>query len=234
MSDTSSDSTFLKTTDFLDWQHDDVQRFTENAVGNVHDPVQKARLIFTAVRDRIWYDPYSTDDDPEHYRASYVAAASRAFCVPKAVLLTAAARAAGIPARLGFADVRNHLQTATLRARMGGTDVFVYHGYSELRLNDRWVKATPAFNAELCARFGVPPIDFDGHSDALLHAYDGARSECERPRTGTHLTGIHRGARRMAHGGAVETLVGDMAVTRKSADASGVQTCFGHDRSQHA
>ena len=119
MSDTSNESSFLETTGFLDWQHDDVQRFTEDAVGDVRDPVQKARLIFTAVRDRIWYDPYSTDDDPEHYRASYVATASRAYCIPKAVLLTAAARAAGIPARLGFADVRNHLQTTTLRARMG-------------------------------------------------------------------------------------------------------------------
>ncbi len=92
-------------------------------------------------------------------------------------LLTAVARAAGIPARLGSTDVRNHLQTAGLRARIGGTDVFVYHGYSELRLYDRWVKATPAFDAELCARFGVPPIDFDGHNDALLHTYDGQGSQ---------------------------------------------------------
>jgi len=89
------------------------------------------------------------------------------------VLLTAAARAAGIPARLGFADVRNHLQTTTLRARMGGTDVFVYHGYSELQLNNRWVKATPAFNAELCARFGTAPLHFDGTHDALLHEFTG-------------------------------------------------------------
>lgn len=173
MSDTENESTFLETTGFLDWQHDDVQRFTENAVAGVREPVRKARLIFTAVRDRIWYNPYSARDDPERYRASYVATALGAFCVPKAVLLTAAARAAGIPARLGFADVRNHLQTAALRERMGGSDVFVYHGYIQLRLNDRWVEATPAFNAELCARFGVPPIDFDGRHDALLHTHDG-------------------------------------------------------------
>ena len=96
---------------------------------------------------------------------------------PKAVLLTAVARAAGIPSRLGFCDVRNHLQTYALRQRMGGTDLFVYHGYSELLLDGRWVKATPAFNRELCARFGVEPIDFDGRSDALLHQHsaDGAQ-----------------------------------------------------------
>ncbi|MBS4729309.1 transglutaminase domain-containing protein [Mycobacterium sp. SM1] len=142
------------------------------AIGDSQDPVTRARRLFLAVRDNIWYDPYSADDDADHYRASYIASVTRAYCVPKAVLLTAAARAAGIPARLGFADVRNHLQTDTLRTRMGGTDVFVYHGYAELFVNSRWVKATPAFNAELCARFGVPPIAFDGEHDALLHPYD--------------------------------------------------------------
>ncbi|MBS4728566.1 transglutaminase [Mycobacterium sp. SM1] len=166
------DPSFLGTTEFLDWQHDNVQRFTDKAIGNSRDPVTRAQRIFLAVRDNIWYDPYSIDDNPDHYRASYVATATRAYCVPKAVLLTAAARAAAIPARLGFADVRNHLQTTTLRVRMGGSDLFVYHGYSELFVNDRWVKATPAFNAELCRRFSVPPIDFDGEHDALLHAYD--------------------------------------------------------------
>lgn len=173
MTDTSTGQhpSFLATTEFLDWRHDNVQRFTQAAIGDSDDPVTRAQRIFTAVRDTIWYDPYSVDDDPAHYRASYVATAASAYCIPKAVLLTAAARAAGIPARLGFADVRNHLQTDTLRARMGGTDVFVYHGYSELFVNDRWVKATPAFNAELCARFGVP-LDFDGEHDALLHAFD--------------------------------------------------------------
>ncbi len=173
MTEARSQSTFLEVTDFLDWQHENVQQFTQAAVRESTDPVEKARRIFTAVRDRIWYDPYSVTEDPDHYRASYIATTSRAYCVPKAVLLTAAARAAGIPARLGFADVRNHLQTATLRERMGGADVFVYHGYTELNLGARWIKATPAFNAELCARFGVCPIDFDGEHDALLHAYTG-------------------------------------------------------------
>lgn len=90
----------------------------------------------------------------------------------KAVALSALARAAGIPARLGFADVRNHLQTPRLRALMG-TDLFVGHGYSVLCIDDAWVKASPAFHRELCERHGVPPLVFDGPSDALLHAFDG-------------------------------------------------------------
>lgn len=173
----SASSTFLESTFFLDWESESVQLFTASAVGDATEPLDVAARIFAAVRDRVWYDPYSVSDDPVHYRASHVATARSAYCVPKAVLLTAVARAAGIPSRLGFCDVRNHLQTYALRQRMGGTDLFVYHGYSELLLDGRWVKATPAFNRELCARFGVEPIDFDGRSDALLHQHsaDGAQ-----------------------------------------------------------
>ncbi|BBX88307.1 transglutaminase-like domain-containing protein [Mycolicibacterium aubagnense] len=164
-------SPYLEPTEFLDWQHESVRDFVAAATRGAVDDTTKAIAIFTAVRDSIWYDPYTVTDDPHAYRASTIATADRAYCVPKAVLLTAACRAAGIPARLGFADVRNHLQTETLRERMGGTDVFVYHGYSLMHLGGVWVKATPAFNRELCARFGVPPIDFDGRTDALLHGF---------------------------------------------------------------
>ncbi|NKQ58749.1 transglutaminase domain-containing protein [Amycolatopsis sp. K13G38] len=168
---------FTQPTHFLDWRDPAVLAFTDAAVRGTAHPVDRARLIFLAVRDQLWYDPYTLSTHPADYRASSIARRDYGWCVPKAVLLTAACRAAGIPARLGFADVRNHLQTDTLRARMGGSDLFVYHGYSELYLDGRWVKATPAFNKELCARFGVPPIDFDGVHDALMHPYsaDGSR-----------------------------------------------------------
>lgn len=162
---------FLEATPFLDIEHAAVRAFTAATIGDARTDRERARLLFAAVRDQIWYDPYSVSEDQEHYRASFVLEQGRAYCVPKAVLLTAVCRAAGIPARLGFADVRNHLQTESLRALMGGSDLFVYHGYSSLYIDGRWVKATPAFNAELCARFGVPPVEFDGENDALMHPY---------------------------------------------------------------
>ena len=162
---------YLGATDFLDIEHESVRAFTAAAIGDASSDRDKARRLFAAVRDQIRYDPYTVSDDPAHYRASFVLETGRAYCVPKAVLLTAVCRAAGIPALLGFADVRNHLQTEALRALMGGTDLFVYHGYSHLYVNGRLMKATPAFNTELCARFGVPPVDFDGEHDALLHAF---------------------------------------------------------------
>jgi len=160
----------LTASTFLDIHHATVQAFTQDAVGDADTDREKARRLFAAVRDQIRYDPYTVSDKPDHYRASHVIESGRGYCVPKAVVLTAAFRAANIPARLGFADVRNHLQTDALRELMG-TDVFVYHGYSHVYIEGRWLKATPAFNIELCTRFGVPPIDFYGDRDALFHAH---------------------------------------------------------------
>lgn len=138
---------------------------------DVTDPVQRAVRLFYAVRDKIRYNPYSMALDSEDFRAHRVLERGEAFCVPKAILLVSLARAVGVPAALGFADVRNHLTSRRLLEIMG-TDVFVFHGYALLYLNGRWLKATPTFNKELCDKAGVKPLEFDGHHDALFHPFD--------------------------------------------------------------
>jgi transglutaminase-like putative cysteine protease len=163
--------------------HDFVARTTTGAT----DERARAVRLFYAVRDEIRYDPYGVILTEEGLRASSVLARGAGFCVAKAVLLAAGARAVGIPARLGFADVRNHLTTERLRAQMG-TDIFVFHGFTELHLAGRWVKATPTFNRSLCDRFGVKPLEFDGVTDSLLHPFDiGGQRHMEYVRDrGTH------------------------------------------------
>ncbi len=156
---------------FVDADHPDVTAFAARATEGAITDREKAVALFYAVRDEIRYDPYLLSGDPEAYRASGVLRAGAAFFIPKAVLLCAAARAAGVTARLGFADVRNHLNSDKLRERLGGNDLFVWHGYVEFLLDGQWVKATPAFNIELCERFGVLPLEFDGEQDALFHPY---------------------------------------------------------------
>jgi transglutaminase-like putative cysteine protease len=138
-------------------------------------PTEKAVMLYSRVRDDIMYDPYMPFFKPEHYRSSNVIKLERGFCVPKAGLLCAVARAAGIPARVGFATVRNHLITKQLLEFLG-CDLFSYHGYTELWLNGKWVKATPAFNSELCALHKVPPLDFDGINDSIFHAFNSANA----------------------------------------------------------
>jgi transglutaminase-like putative cysteine protease len=127
--------------------------------------------LYYAIRDGIVYTPYVDFKSPETFRASACLARGSGFCVAKAALLAAAARASGIPARVGFADVRNHLTTPRLRQLMG-TDLFYYHGYTELYLDGKWVKATPAFDRGLCDKFGVRPLEFDGREDSLFHPHD--------------------------------------------------------------
>lgn len=168
---------YLAPTRFVDSDSPSVRGFAAEVVAGERDPAARAVQLYEVVRDRFRYDPYHFSENPAHYTASAVLAAGQGWCVPKAVLLCAAARAVGIPARLGFADVRNHLLTPRLKSIMNGVEMFAYHGYTELHLDGRWVKVAPTFNAELCARFGVAPMEFDGHSDALLHQFtpDGSR-----------------------------------------------------------
>ena len=161
----------LSPTDILDSDHPSIIAYASNTVGDAVDPLEQAVLLYYAVRDGIWYDPYVPFHLPEHYRASRVLARGRGFCVYKASLLCALGRACAIPTRLGFADVRNHLATREL-IEMLGTDLFVFHGYVEFLLEGRWVKATPAFNAELCERHGVAPLEFNGRDDSVFHAFD--------------------------------------------------------------
>ncbi|MCA1843391.1 MAG: transglutaminase-like domain-containing protein [Actinobacteria bacterium] len=156
---------------FVEADHPDVIAFAEEATAGATTDREKAVALFYAVRDGIRYDPYLMADDPEIYRASSVLEAKVGYCINKSVLLTAAARAVGLQSRLGFADVKNHLNTEKLRERLGGTDVFLWHGYSEFLFDGRWLKVTSAFNIELCERFGVLPLDFDGEHDAVLHPF---------------------------------------------------------------
>ena len=160
----------LAATDALDSGHPAVRAFALEHARGTND-TERAVALNLAVRDGFRYDPYRIDLSLPGMRASSVLANGYGWCVPKAALLVAAARAAGIPARLGFADVRNHLSTARMRETMQ-TDLFIWHGYGELWLDGAWRKATPAFNIELCERFGLLPLDFDGVHDSLYHEFD--------------------------------------------------------------
>jgi len=160
----------LRPTDLIDSDHPAVLAF---AARHGRGPGDRARAValYYAVRDGFRYDPYRIDLSPQGMKASAVLAAGHGWCVPKATLLAAACRALGIPARVGFADVRNHLATERMREVMQ-TDIFYWHGYADILIEGTWCKATPAFNVELCERFDLLPLEFDGRADSLYHAFD--------------------------------------------------------------
>ncbi len=160
-------------TPFIDSDHPDVIAFARDAIGSATSERDKASRLFTAVREHSAYDPYTITLDPADYRASTVVHRTRAYCIPKAVLLAAAARAVGLHAWLGFADVMNHLTSPKLKKWLNDQDLYMWHGFTAIQVDGKVVKATPAFNAELCTRFGVPPLELDGVHDAVLQPFDG-------------------------------------------------------------
>lgn len=161
---------YLQATALVDSDHPAVQAFARQHGQGATD-VERAVALYLAVRDGFRYDPYQLDLTPAGMSASSVLERGHGWCVPKTVLLAACYRAVGIPARLGFADVRNHMSTERMRRTMK-TDLFVWHGYTDVWLEGQWVKATPAFNIELCERFGLLPLEFDGRSDSIYHPFD--------------------------------------------------------------
>ena len=160
----------LVATSIIDSDHPSIVEYASNAAGGIADPAERAVRLYYAVRDPIVYDPYVPFWLPQHYRASDILKRGRGFCVSKASLLCALGRASSIPSRLGFADVRNHLASKRF-LEMLGSDLFVYHGFVEFYLDGRWLKATPAFNRELCERHGVDPLEFDGREDSVFQTF---------------------------------------------------------------
>jgi transglutaminase-like putative cysteine protease len=162
----------LQATYFIDSDHPRVREWARQAVARSEDPVERTKALFLAVRDGFPYDPYRLDLRREALRASEVLQRPRAYCVEKAIVLAAALRSLEIPARLFFGNVRNHIGTGRLEAYLK-TDVLAFHGCTEVFLNGRWLKITPAFNKELCARLGVTPLEFDGSNEAVFQEYGG-------------------------------------------------------------
>ena len=162
---------YLDPTPTVDSDNPIVKSFVEKNAKDANNKKEQAISLYYAVRDKIRYDPYSIELSVDGLKASQTLDIGRGWCVAKAILLAACCRAKGIPARLGYADIRNHLSTERMRQQMK-TDIFFWHGYTSIYLDSAWVKATPAFNIELCDRFRIKPLDFDGHTDSIYHPFD--------------------------------------------------------------
>lgn len=164
---------YLAATRFVDHEAPEIRAFNARVLAPVDsgDVRQITIALFNAVRDELRYDPYRFLPDAETFTASHIVQQPSGFCVPKAILLAACLRAAGVPAALGFADVKNHLNSPKLAALMQ-TDTFIYHGYVQVWLGEQSFKITPAFDSAMCERFGVKPLIFDGTADALFHEFD--------------------------------------------------------------
>ncbi len=167
---------YLEAGTFVDSDHEAVISYAQRVGGSDGTDLEKAVRLYYAVRDDFRYDPYGVEMTEPGMKGSSVLERGNGFCITKGALMAAGCRALGIPARLGFADVRNHLASKRMVELMQ-TDLFVYHGYVEIWLEGKWVKATPAFNLSLCEKFGTLPLEFDGRNDSVFHPYDAAGNQ---------------------------------------------------------
>jgi transglutaminase-like putative cysteine protease len=162
---------FRRPTWYVNSDAPEIGTLAREIAGAKQDEVERACRLFYAVRDGIRYSAYDIDLDREALRATHVLAAGAGWCVSKSVLLAALCRSVGIACRLGYADVCNHMATKKLLDFLG-TNVFYYHGFNELYLGGKWVKATVAFNRTLCQKARLAPLDFDGVHDSIYHPFD--------------------------------------------------------------
>jgi transglutaminase-like putative cysteine protease len=162
---------YLKPTARIDSDHPSIKGIAQDLIGGKREATDKAKSLFYWVRDEIKYNPFLALEVLEDYRASKTLERGQGFCIEKAAILAAFARAVGIPARLHFADIRNHLVSDRLLKVMG-TNLFSYHGYTELYIDGKWVKATPAFDLKMCRKNSIIPVEFDGQNDAILHSHN--------------------------------------------------------------
>ncbi len=165
---------FLVANAFVDSDHATVVAYAREHSTSSGDALKNAVALYYAVRDGFRYNPWAVNIEPEAFKASSILLRDRSrggHCIDKANVLAACARVLGIPSRLHFANVRNHIGTEELERQLG-TSLLVFHGYVELHLEGRWVAATPAFNKELCEHLGVEPLAFDGRHDSIFQEYD--------------------------------------------------------------
>lgn len=165
------DKCFVEPAEFIDSDEASVQAYAKESQNAGRSDLERAVDLYYRVRDDIRYTPYLDYANPEMYRASSVLRNGFGFCISKASLLAACGRVLDIPSRIGFGDVTNHLNSPQLREINNG-DTFRWHAFTEFYLEDRWVKATPAFNLKLCTKFRIQPLEFNGREDSIFHQYD--------------------------------------------------------------
>jgi transglutaminase-like putative cysteine protease len=162
---------YLRPTFTIDSDHLKIIETARDLTNGCSSNEEKAVKLFYFVRDFIPYNLYMISLFIEDFKASRILEWKEGYCVQKAVLLTALARAAGIPSRLVFAMIRNHKVPAHIFQQLGN-NLFYRHGYNQFFLNGGWVSVAATFDKNSCEKNRLPAVEFDGKTDATLPEKD--------------------------------------------------------------
>ena len=162
---------YLDATYFFDFDQMPIQGLIAHLQTDTLSDSEKAISIYRKVRDDWKYDPYNISLSKARYKASHIAKQDSGNCVEKSILLIACLRGLGIPARLHLGKVKNHIAVERLTEKFGSNEL-TPHGMVNVYLNDTWLKMSPAFNASLCKKLKVEPLEFDGVNNSFLQPYN--------------------------------------------------------------
>jgi len=165
--------TYLQPTEFFNFNKKFVSDMAFEITAELETESDKAKALFYWVRDNIKYNMHTYIPSVKaNFKASVTLRRRNGFCVSKSVLLSSFARAIRIPARIHLVDLINHKISQKIVEFMG-TNVMHYHGYSELYLNNKWVKLTPSFDQKTALKGGFfPMVEFDGENNATFASFD--------------------------------------------------------------
>lgn len=160
---------FTDKTYYFDYDHPNIQALIKPFKDlSKHEQIKG---LYLKVRDGWRYSPFKIGIKKPYYISSTIYEYSEAHCIDKAILYVSGLRGLGIPARLHLAKVSNHIAAERLIEKLG-TNELAPHGLVDVYNNGKWVKCSPAFNKELCERYQVEALDFDGTEDMILQEFN--------------------------------------------------------------
>ncbi|MEM1448895.1 MAG: transglutaminase-like domain-containing protein [Planctomycetota bacterium] len=124
---------FLAPTDVIDADHPRIQELARELTAGATDDRTRAVRLHDFVRDEVRFG-----FQPRFYavRASEVLAGGVGYCNTKSSLFIALLRAAGVPARARFVEI----DAGILRGIVDPGTAYVDHSFTEVWLNERWVR----------------------------------------------------------------------------------------------
>ena len=162
---------YLAKTFFYDYEQESIQRYIKELAFEQLSQKEKIVKLYYQIRDGWWYNPYGMNFQKERFKSSRLIYQKDGNCLDKCILYISCLRALGIPARIHLAKVSNHIAVEKLVEKIG-TNELTPHGMVDIFINGKWIKSSPAFNKELCERYHVAPLDFDGESDSVFQEYN--------------------------------------------------------------
>ncbi|MCF6181423.1 transglutaminase-like domain-containing protein [Lutibacter sp.] len=167
---------YLNATYYFDYETDEIQKLIQKFKTDTLTQKEKAKQLYLKIRDNWRYNPYRISLSKENYKASVISKKTETHCIDKSILLIAGLRGLQIPAKIHLAKVKNHIGIERIIEKFG-TDEISPHGMVDVFLDGKWLKASPAFNKELCLKCNVAPLDFDGESDSIFQEFDNKGNE---------------------------------------------------------